>query len=211
MKTKKLDTKYLTMLAALCGVLLVMQLTGIGLIPLPGFKLTIMHIPVILGAVLLGARAGAVLGAVFGLCSLWANTTTPGISSMFFSPFLTTSGFPGAVKAIWVSVGCRIALGLAAAWLWKLLKKLKLQELVALPLVGAVATVFHTVMVLGSICLLFPAEYASINKTTVDALFALIGTTVVTNGLIEAVAAAILVTLIGKALLHFVQRSQRRR
>lgn len=208
---RKVDTKYLVTLAALCGVLLVMQLTGIGLIPLPGFKLTIMHIPVILGAILLGCRAGCVLGALFGLCSLWANTTAPGISSMFFSPFLSTTGLPGALKAIWVSVGCRVLFALIAGWLWKLLKKLRLNELLALPITGAVATVIHTVLVLGSICILFPAEYASINKTTVDALFALIGATVLSNGLIEAAAAAVLVALVGKALLHFMQRNQRRR
>ena len=73
-----------------------------------------------------------------------------------------------------------------------------------------VATVLHTTLVLGSICLLFPAEYADINKTTVDALFALIGTTILTNGLIEAAAAGILVALIGKSLLHVLNRKRRR-
>ena len=82
MNKRKIDTRYMALLGALCAVLLVMQLTGIGLIPLPGFKLTIMHVPVILGAIVLGTRAGAVLGCVFGLCSLWANTTAPAVSSI---------------------------------------------------------------------------------------------------------------------------------
>ena len=65
MKQKTMDTRYMATLAMLCGVLLVMGMTGIGFIPLPVIKATTMHIPVILGAILLGPKAGAVLGAVF--------------------------------------------------------------------------------------------------------------------------------------------------
>ena len=64
MMTKKPDTRYMATLAMLCAVLLVMGMTGIGFIPLPVIKATTMHIPVILGAVLLGPAAGGTLGAV---------------------------------------------------------------------------------------------------------------------------------------------------
>ena len=57
MKQKKTDIRYMALLAMLCGVLLVMGMTGIGFIPLPVIKATTMHIPVILGAILLGPRA----------------------------------------------------------------------------------------------------------------------------------------------------------
>lgn len=211
MKENKFDLKKLVTLAMLSGIILVMQATGIGMIPLPTFKLTILHIPVILGAILLGPGSGAFLGLVFGLCSVWANTTAPNpLTSMFFSPFMTMTGAVGAVKALWVSVGCRTLFGLVAGLLWKLLLKLKAKDYVALPITAAVGTVLHTVLVLGSICILFPNEYAQVNKTTVDALFVIVGTTVATNGMIEAVAAAVLVTLVGKPLLHFMKRNQGR-
>jgi len=211
MKTRKVSVRRMTLLAMLSGVLLVMQTTGIGMIPLPMFKLTIMHIPVILGSIVLGPGAGAFLGAVFGACSVWANTTAPNVMSMFFSPFLTMSGWVGAVKALWVSVGCRVTMGCLSGWLWRLLRKSGAREMVALPVTAAVGTLLNTVLVLGSICLLFPQDYAQLNNTTVNALFTIIGTTVVTNGLAEALAAAVLVTGIGKALLHYMQRSQRRK
>lgn len=212
MKEKRFDTRSMVLLAMLSGVLVVMQGTGIGMIPLPAFKLTILHIPVILGAILLGPGYGAFLGLVFGLCSVWANTTTPNpLTSMFFSPFMTSTGAVGAVKALWVSTGCRVLFGLVSGLLWKLLRKLGAKEFVALPVTAAVSTVLHTILVLGSICLLFPNEYAEVNKTTVDALFVIVGTTVVTNGIIEAIVAALLVTIVGKALLHFMERMQRRK
>lgn len=211
MKTSKVNVRSMSLLAMLSGVLLVMQATGIGMIPLPAFKMTIMHIPVILGAVVLGPGTGAFLGAVFGLCSVWANTTAPGMTSVFFSPFLSTTGWIGVVKALWVSVGCRVLMGFLSGWLWRLMGKLKVKELHALPITAVVSTLLNTLLVLGSICLLFPQDYAQINDTTVNALFAVVGATILTNGLAEAVAAAVLVTVIGKALLQYMQRRQGRR
>ena len=201
METKKTDTRKMAMLAMFCGVLLVMGITGIGLIPLPVIKATTMHIPVILGAILMGPSAGAVLGAVFGLCSIWANTTTPGLLSFAFSHFMTTEGLPGVAKALWIALGCRILLGVIAGWLWRGLKKCKLPELAALPVTAAVATVCHTVMVMGSIYLLLAQQYADAKNVALEAVFGLVIGTVTASGIPEAIAAAILVTVIGKALL----------
>ena len=77
------------------------------MIQLPIIKATTVHIPVIIGAILLGPSAGAMLGAVFGVCSLISNTMAPTLLSFAFSPFMSTTGTPGALKAIWISVGCR--------------------------------------------------------------------------------------------------------
>ena len=52
-------------LAMLCGLLLVMGMTGIGFIPLPVIKATTMHIPVILAGIFLGPNYGAAVGFVF--------------------------------------------------------------------------------------------------------------------------------------------------
>ena len=98
MKQTKTNTRYMALLAMLCGVQLVMGMTGIGFLPLPVIKATTMHIPVILGAILLGPSAGGILGGLFGLCSIWANTTAPGLLSFAFSPFMTTEGLPGVAK-----------------------------------------------------------------------------------------------------------------
>ena len=107
MKTRKKDTRYLTSVALMAAVVILLANTPLGMIHLPIIKATTVHIPVILGAILLGPGAGAILGAVFGVCSMISNTMTPTLLSFAFSPFLSMTGITGAVKALWISVGCR--------------------------------------------------------------------------------------------------------
>lgn len=210
MNRKKMDTRYMATLAMFCGILLVMGATGIGFIPLPVIKATTMHIPVILGAVLLGPAAGAVLGGVFGLCSIWANTTSPGLLAFAFSPFMTTEGLPGVLKSLWIALGCRILLGVIAGWLWKGLIKVLKQDYLALPVTAAVSTICHTVLVMGSIYLLLAQQYAQAKNVAITAVFGLVMGTVTVSGIPEAIIAAVLVTVIGKALLHLMARMKNR-
>lgn len=210
MKKKNVDTRYMATLAMFCGVLVVLGMTGIGFIPLPVIKATTMHIPVILGAVLLGPGAGAVLGAVFGLCSIWANTVTPGLLSFAFSPFMTNEGLLGVAKSLWIALGCRVLFGFVAGWLWKLAKKVKMPDLLALPVVSAMATVFHTLAVMGSIFVLLTQQYAQAKNVAISAVFGLIMGTVTASGIPEAIAAAVLVTVLGKALLALNRRMKKR-
>ena len=210
MKHKTIDTRYMATLAMLCGVLLVMGMTGIGFIPLPVIKATTMHIPVILGAVLLGPKAGTVLGAVFGLCSIWANTTTPGLLSFAFSPFMTAEGLIGVVKSLWISLGCRMAFGALSGWLWLGFRKLLKSDYAALSVTAAIATICHTLLVMGSIYILLTQQYAAAKNVAISAVFGLIMGTVTASGIPEAIAAAILVTVIGKALLHLMIRMRKR-
>ena len=210
MNRKKMDTRYMATLAMFCGILLVMGTTGIGFIPLPVIKATTMHIPVILGAVLLGPAAGAVLGGVFGLCSIWANTTSPGLLAFAFSPFMTTEGLPGVLKSLWIALGCRILLGVIAGRLWKGLKKVLKQDYLALPVTATVSTICHTVLVMGSIYLLLAQQYAQAKNVAITAVFGLVMGTVTASGIPEAIIAAVLVTVIGKALLHLMARMKNR-
>lgn len=210
MQSKKTNVRKMAALAMMAGILLVMGMTGIGFIPLPVIKATTMHIPVILGAVLLGPGAGAILGGVFGLCSIWANTTTPGLLSFAFSPFMSTTGLAGVFKALWIGLGCRILFGAVAGWLWKLLKRLKLKDLLALPIASVIATICHTLLVMGSIYVLLAQQYAEAKNVALTAVFGLVMGTVTASGIPEAIAAAVAVTLIGKALLRFLARQETR-
>lgn len=202
MNKKKKDTRWLTSVALMAAVVILLANTPLGMIQLPIIKATTVHIPVIIGAVLLGPLAGAILGGTFGICSLISNTMAPTLLSFAFSPFLSMTGIIGAVKALWISVGCRIMLGIFAGWFWIVLKKCKMSPLAALPLTGFICSMFHTILVMGSIYFLLAGQYAQVKNVAVSAVFGLVIGTVTASGIPEAIAAAILVTVIGKVLLQ---------
>ena len=201
MKTKKHDTRWMVSVALMAAIVIVLANTPLGMNQLPNIKATTVHIPVILGAILLGPGAGAILGAVFGICSLVSNTMAPTLLSFAFSPFLSTTGIPGALKAIWISVGCRILIGVVAGWLWVLFTKIKLNQFIALPIVGFVGSMVNTVTVMGSIYFLFAQQYAEAKEVALTAVFGLVMGTVTASGIPEAIAAAILVLALGKVLV----------
>lgn len=201
MKTKKHDTRWMVSVALMAAIVIVLANTPLGMIQLPIIKATTVHIPVILGAILLGPGAGAILGAIFGICSLVSNTMAPTLLSFAFSPFLSTTGIPGALKAIWISVGCRILIGVAAGWLWVLFTKIKLNQFIALLIVGFVGSMVNTVTVMGSIYFLFAQQYAEAKEVALTAVFGLVMGTVTASGIPEAIAAAILVLALGKVLV----------
>ena len=203
MNTKKHDTRFMVSVGLMAAIVIVLANTPLGMIQLPIVKATTVHIPVIIGAILLGPTAGAILGGVFGMCSLISNTMAPTLLSFAFSPFMSTTGIMGAIKAIWVSVGCRILIGVAAGWLWKLFKKIKMNQIVALSITGFIGSMVNTVAVMGSIYILFAQQYAEVKDVAVSAVWGLIIGTVTASGIPEAIAAAVIVAVVGKVLLRF--------
>lgn len=206
MKTNRHDTRFLVSVALMAAIIIVLANTPLGMIQLPVIKATTVHIPVILGAILLGPSAGAVLGAVFGICSLISNTMAPTLLSFAFSPFMSTTGLLGAVKALWISVGCRMLIGIVSGWLFILLGRLKVSQLIALPIVGFIGSMVNTAAVMGSIYLLFAQQYADAREVGVTAVWGLIMGTVTASGIPEAIAAAILVLALGKVLIQVFKK-----
>ena len=201
MNMTKKDTRWSVTVALMMAIVILLANTPLGMIQLPIVKATTVHIPVIIGSIVLGPMAGAILGATFGVCSLISNTMAPTLLSFAFSPFLSTTGLIGVLKAIWVSVGCRTAMGIGAGWLWILLKKLKVNQSVSLIITGFMGSMMNTVFVMGSIYVLFASQYAQAKEVAITAVFGLIMGTVVASGIPEAIAAAILVIALGKVLL----------
>ena len=106
MKQKTMDTRYMALLAMLCGVLLVMGMTGIGFIPLPVIKATTMHIPVILGAILLGVGRSA--GAEFSF--FLAIPTMLGASALKHLKFIMSGVTATGTEIAVLAVGCIVSL-----------------------------------------------------------------------------------------------------
>ena len=201
MNKQKKDTRWTVTVALMMAIVILLANTPLGMIQLPIVKATTVHIPVIIGSIVLGPLAGAILGATFGICSLISNTMAPTLLSFAFSPFLSTTGFAGVIKALWVSVGCRTVMGIAAGWLWIFLKRVKMNQNIAFLVTGFLGSMFNTIFVMGSIYVLFASQYAQAKEVAVTAVFGLIMGTVLASGVPEAIAAAILVIALGKVLI----------
>ena len=185
-------TLRMTQLAILIALEAVLTLTPLGFVTIPPISITILHIPVIVGAILLGPMNGAILGGVFGLCSVFRAMMSGNPGDMLFNPAASGNAFYSLIMAILP----RILLGVIAGYLYILLKKLFKTDYAALPVTAAVSTICHTVMVLGLLWLFF-------NGVSFSYIFEAI---VALNGLVEIGLAVILVTAICKPLLTVLKK-----
>lgn len=125
MKNEK--TYELVLTALFTAIIVIMAFTPLGYIPLVVINATIIHIPVILGALFLGPKKGAFLGFVFGLTSFINNTFKAATASAFvFSPVLAANivGVPGIFKSLYICFVPRILVGVIPYFVYILIRNL---------------------------------------------------------------------------------------
>ena len=83
-------THKLALAAVFVAIIVIMAFTPFGYIPMGFMYATVIHIPVIIGAILLGPKYGAFLGMVFGFTSMWKNTYMSNATSLLTTPPLRT-------------------------------------------------------------------------------------------------------------------------
>lgn len=201
-------TKRLVILAVFSAVIVVMAFT-VGYIPLGFMNATIIHIPVIIGAILLGPLEGGILGFVFGLTSLINNTVRPNITSFVFTPFYSLDPrFSGSFKSILICFVPRILIGVIAALLFRALMKTKLNKGISLAVTGFVGSMVNTIFVMGGIYFLYGESYAEAKGMGFSALFKVIMGVVGVNGVPEAIVAAILTAAITAPVMKYLKKQQ---
>ncbi len=212
MKTKKRQDKVRdqVILALFTAIVILLAFTPIGLIDLPIIKATILHVPVIIGSVILGPKKGAFLGFVFGLTSIIKNTTAPSLLSFAFSPFIPLPGLSsGSVLSLIICFVPRILVGVTPYFtvkgieelIYKITSKKNQAVRSAATTVSAVVGAFtNTILVMGMIFLFFKDAYAAANNIPVDTVLSVVLGVVGTNGVPEAVAAAVITTPVCLAL-----------
>lgn len=203
-------TREMTQTALLMAVIVLLALVpAIGYIPVGPIRATTIHIPVIIGAILLGPKRGALLGLVFGLTSLGVNTLTPTAASFVFSPFIPVPGTDGGSPlALLIALVPRTLIGVVAGLVFWAFEKHKGPRTVACILAGFAGSITNTILVMGGIYLFFDKSYAAVNNLTYEALLSFIGGVISLNGVIEALVAAALATLIARPLFPLLQRGR---
>lgn len=202
MQKQKKDLRRMVQIALLAAIMMVMSATPLGYIPLPFMKATIMHIPVIVGACLLGPRVGAGLGALFGLTSIVMATISPNITSFVFTPFYSfNEQFHGSIWSIVVAMLPRILIGVVSGYVFIFIKKIVSNDTVSLMAAGVAGSLTNTIGVMGLIYILFGEQYAIAGGKDPQLLLGVIIGVIGTNGIMEAIIAAILTAAVCKAVL----------
>lgn len=210
MKDRTMKTKELVLTSMFTAIIIAMAFVPyLGYIPLGFMNATIIHIPVIIGAIVLGPSKGAFLGAVFGLTSMINNTYNPNLTSFVFSPFYSMGEVHGNFASIIICMVPRILVGVVAYYVYrgilKLIKNKKKGSIFALAGAGVAGSLTNTLLVMNGIYFLFGASYASAKGIALDTLYGVILTVIGTQGVPEAIVAAILAAAIGKALLSVMK------
>lgn len=202
MKNKSTLTIVQTALfAALVVVLAFVPYVGYIRIPVLAIQATTVHIPVIVASVVLGPKAGAFLGGVFGLTSLINNTISPGITSFVFSPFIEIGdGLGGSPLALVICFVPRILVGVVPYYIYTAIQNKsknpdKIKK-ISLLISGIAGSMTNTILVMGMIYIFFGHEWAAAKEMAYEAVLGVILSVVGINGTIEAVVAALITSAV---------------
>ncbi|MBS7578068.1 MULTISPECIES: ECF transporter S component [unclassified Enterococcus] len=185
------QTRKTTTLAILVALLFLLAFTPLGFIPIPPLNPTIMHIPVIVGGILLGPVYGGVLGGIFGLISLFRATLQ---GNFIFSPLVAVPGTAnGDWRAIIIALLPRILIGIVAYYVFQLFKK---RGRLACVIAGVAGSLTNTILVMNLIFFIFKEPYAVMVGKNVNVLYNAILAIILTNGVFEAVCAGVITVLV---------------
>ena len=204
-------TQDMVKLALFAGIIVVLSMTPLGYIPLGVIKATTIHIPVILGSILLGWKAGAVLGGIFGLTSLVVNTITPSLTSFVFTPFYSLDGSGGSLWSLVVCFVPRILVGILPYFIYRGIQKLHGSDIVSLGIAGFLGSMTNTLLVMNLIYLLFGERWGAAKQISSDLIYKTILGVIAANGIPEAIVAAVITAAVGKVLIKVLRMSSPRR
>ena len=142
-------TRRLTQLALLAALLLVMNFTPLGYLQVGPLSMSLMSIPVAIGAMLMGPVDGAILGGVFGATSFLQavqGTSAMGAALFAYSP----------VGSFVVCFVARVLVGLCCGLVYQGMRKiLPGKEKICAAVGGFSAAFLNTVFFMGFLVLLF--------------------------------------------------------
>lgn len=211
MKNVSAKTLSLVQLALFAAIIVLMTLIPfLGYIPLGAIRATIIHVPVIIGSIILGPKKGAILGALFGLTSLITNTVNPMPTSFVFTPFFSAGDLGGSPLSLVICFVPRILVGIVPYYVYRglsrIFRKKRGTDTLSLTVAGLCGSLTNTLLVMNMIYFFFGHQYAQVKELSFGALYtALIIPTIAVNGVLEAIVAAVLSLAVAKPLMKYTK------
>lgn len=173
----KISVRQLAIIGMLSAISIVLGVTRLGFIPIPPVNATIMHIPVIIGAILEGPLVGGFVGLIFGIFSIIQSITTPTVVSFAFMNPL-------------VSVLPRVLIGIISYYVYRAIKVNN--KFIPTAVAALTGSLVNTIGVLGTIFIIYLAPYAKALNLSIPAAKNGILTVGLINGIPEAALSVII-------------------
>ena len=190
-------------LAILIAIMFILAFTPLGYLKIGLIEITLMILPVAIGAIVLGPTGGAVLGAVFGLTSFIQcfGMSAFGVFLLSLNPILTfiTCMVP------------RVLCGWLSGMLFRAMQKFDRTRVVSYFIASLSTALLNTLLFMTAIVVFFwhndsflatMAEW----KLPTDSLWIFLVTFVGLNGVVEAITNTVLGGAIAKAVSHFTAK-----
>lgn len=205
MKQSK-KTLYMTELAFLIAIEIIMKLTGLSSIPVGPLVMTFNMIPIAIGAILMGPLAGGVLGMVYGFTSFYdAITGASVMTGIFFNI--------SPVHTFILCVVTRTLVGVLAGFIFKGLKKIDKTHTISYFLTGLMTPLMNTALFMGYIIVVFyQIDFIQEKVVALGAAnpFMYVILSVGVQGLVEAVTGLVIAGGVAKGVDAAINRTGRK-
>ncbi|WP_426351247.1 ECF transporter S component [Alloiococcus sp. CFN-8] len=195
-KLVKVSVNQMVRLAILIGIILLMSYTPLGYLKVGAVEITFIMIPVVVGAVVMGPKAGAFLGGVFGFTSFLQCFGFSAFGTMLFG-----------INPVFTFILCmvpRILMGWLSGVIFKKLHDVDKTNVASYVIACISGAILNTVLFVGFLLALFGnTEYI---QSFGSNLWLIIVAIVGVNGLIEAGVCAVVGSAISKALALLVDK-----
>lgn len=194
MNKKKFNTKKMVELAILIAIIVLMAFTPLGYLKIFAVDITLIVIPVAVGAITLGPTAGAVLGFTFGVTSFVLSFSSA-LGAMMLD-----------INPIYRLITCivpRVLCGWATGMVYMALKKNEKLGKASVPVANLACPLFNTIFFMTAFMVFYyntPTIQDLATSMNVVNPIAFVFVFVGINALIEAVACFIIGTAVTKAI-----------
>lgn len=183
-------------LGVLTAIIFLLAFTPLGYLVIGPIAATTIQMPVIIGAVLLGPAAGAILGGFFGLSAIMKVLMMPG-ADVFASAVLTYT----PLGYLFICMVPRILMGWLTGLLGAAFKKTRMfHGVIGYGVTGFVGSLLNTVLYLGALWGIAAQVIANSYGVDVSSVGAIVIGTATGAGIPEAIVSCFVVAAVCRAM-----------
>ena len=192
MKHQNQKIQFLTQFSILAAIEALFCFTPLGSLPAIGpIVATLAMVPVVITAILLGTKAGTAMGALTGLFSflVWTFMPPSPVTAFLFTPFYSLGEIQGNFGSLLICFVPRALCGTVAGLVYTSMShRTAGSKTLTMAVSAALGSMTNTLLVMGGIWIFFGQQYATLLASSI---LVIIGTTVLTSGIPEAIVAGI--------------------